>query len=48
MSGFKVFDGIKVATSVRVRNDGKPFMRFEVTGYSHVDKPDPKLFETDG
>ncbi len=48
MSGFKVFDGVKVATAVRVSHDRKPFMKLEVSAYSRVDKPDPKLFDTDG
>ena len=30
-----------------VAHDGKPFMTLEVTAYARVDKPDPKLFDTD-
>jgi hypothetical protein len=47
MSGFKVFEGVKVATAVKVSHDGKPFMTLEVTAYARVDKPDPKLFDPD-
>jgi len=47
MSGFKVFDGVKVATAVTVAHDGKPFMTLGVTAYDRVDKPDPKLFDAD-
>jgi hypothetical protein len=47
MSGFKVFEGVKVATVVKVTHDGKPFMTLEVAAYARVDKPDPKLFDPD-
>lgn len=47
-SNYKAYDGVQVATAVRVLHDGKPFMTFEVTAYARLDKPDPKLFDTDG
>jgi hypothetical protein len=47
MSDFKEFDGVKVATAVKVQHDGKPFMTIAVTAYARVEKPDPKLFDAD-
>jgi hypothetical protein len=42
---FKDFDGIKRATKIETKRNGKKFIESEVTDFKVVDKVDPKAFD---
>jgi hypothetical protein len=43
-ANYKDFDGIKRATKIETKRDGKKFMESEVTEFKVLDKVDPKTF----
>jgi hypothetical protein len=41
---YRNFGGIQVATSIKVKIDGKPYRRQELTEFKILDKVDPSTF----